>query len=214
MSLNFDNIAISSCFLSSCEWSWTGKYKNGLSEFLGEKVKDISSEIQRKWYDILELNNNWKAVFICPETLWGLPTPRIPAEIEPEKTWSDVLDKNAKITNKENQDVSKYFISWAEKSLEILQENDISIYIGKNKSPSCWVETYDGTFRGKLVNIKSGITASLFKKNDIFVLPDSILWETKEEQARRISHLLWYWEKRDILDAIDFVQRYFNTLSQ
>jgi uncharacterized protein YbbK (DUF523 family) len=214
MNLNLNNIAISVCFLSSCEWSGTGKYKNWLSEFLGEKVKGVSAEIQKKWYDILDIDTGKKVVFICPETLWWLPTPRIPAEIQPGKTWYDVLDRNAQIINKNNQDVSKYFISWAERSLKILQDNNVWIYVWKNKSPSCGVQTYDGTFSGKLVDIKSGITASLFKKNNVLVLPDSILWKTKEEQWRKISHLLWYWEKQDIQNILHFVESYFNTISK
>ena len=122
MNLNLNNIAISVCFLSSCEWSGTGKYKNWLSEFLGEKIKNVSAEIQKKWYDILNLDTGKKVVFLCPETLWWLPTPRIPAEIEEWKTGLEVLDRKGKIINKNGQDMSQYFITGAQKSLKIYKK--------------------------------------------------------------------------------------------
>ena len=214
MNLNLNNIAISVCFLSSCEWSGTGKYKNWLSEFLGEKIKNVSAEIQKKWYDILNLDTGKKVVFLCPETLWWLPTPRIPAEIEEWKTGLEVLDRKGKIINKNGQDMSQYFITGAQKSLKILQENNVTLYVWKNKSPSCGVVTYDGRFQWTLSKVKSWITTSLFKKNGIFVLPDDCLWENKEEQWKKIAHLIWYGNEGEINDTTNFVQSYFNTISK
>jgi uncharacterized protein YbbK (DUF523 family) len=41
----------------------------------------------------------------------------------------EVLDKKGKIINKNGQDMSQHFITGAQKSLKILQENNVTLYV-------------------------------------------------------------------------------------
>lgn len=116
---------------------------------------------------LVELVKEGKAVFVCPEQIGGLTTPRKPSEIEHGMTAKDVLDGNARIINKEGLDVTKEFVEGAHIALDVCKKLEITIAILKSKSPSCGSQlTYDGTFTGTKIKGR-GITAELLIQNGI-----------------------------------------------
>lgn len=110
-----------------------------------------------------------KAIFFCPEQGGGLPTPRIPSEIENGKTAKDVLNGEGKVLAKSGEDVTEQFIKSAQMALQICRQFDIKVAILKEKSPSCGSTiAYDGTFtKNKIPG--TGVTAELLKQNGIKV---------------------------------------------
>lgn len=105
---------------------------------------------------------------VCPEQLGGLPTPRIPSEIQ-NSTGEIVLLGKAKILNQEGRDVSANFIKGAFETLRIAKMYGAKEFVGKSKSPSCGCgKIHNGTFTGALKS-GNGITAALLKQNKIKV---------------------------------------------
>ena len=120
---------------------------------------------------VIELVKQGMAVPVCPEQLGGLPTPRIPQEIQ-GCSGEEVLDGKCKVINKEGIDVTENFIKGAEEVLKIARLTDAEEFIGKSKSPSCGCgQTYDGTFSGKLIK-GDGVTTALLKRNGIKVITE------------------------------------------
>ncbi len=82
-----------------------------------------------------------QALPVCPETLGGLPTPRVPSEI-----------RGGRVVAKDGTDVTDAFTRGAEEALRLAQENGCAAAILKARSPSCGSgEIYDGTFTGTRV---------------------------------------------------------------
>lgn len=105
---------------------------------------------------------------ICPEVLGGLPTPRIPCEIQ-GGTGDDVLEGNAKVVSQTGQDMTEPYVAGAYKALALLQEAGIREVWLKEKSPSCGSsQIYDGTFRGQKIP-GQGVTCALLRKKGIVV---------------------------------------------
>ncbi|MBE6066709.1 MAG: DUF523 domain-containing protein [Clostridium lundense] len=118
---------------------------------------------------ILKLVKEGKAIAVCPEQLAGLPTPRVPCEI--------VVDENGnkKIVNKDGKDLTKEFMTGAEKALAVAKAIGIKIAILKSKSPSCGCGfIYDGTFSGKLIK-GNGFTTEVLIKNGFEVYTENDL---------------------------------------
>ena len=112
--------------------------------------------------EILKLQEKFELIPICPEVLGGLPIPRIPAEI---------IGTN--VINQVGVDVTINYNLGAQKSLQIIKDNNISIVILKSKSPSCGLgQVYDGTFTHTLIE-GNGIAAELFIKNNIKVYTEN-----------------------------------------
>ena len=96
---------------------------------------------------------------VCPETLVGLPIPRVPSEIKGDKVFSKIGD-----------DLSEEFEVAANKTLERIKKYRVDIVIMKSKSPSCGYENiYDGTFTGNLIK-GNGRTVDCLLKNDIKII--------------------------------------------
>lgn len=111
-------------------------------------------------------------VTICPEMAGGLPTPRLPAEIQGKKTGIDVLNDHAKVSSKNGNDVTNAFIEGAQKTLDLAKKNHVKIAILKARSPSCGSQSiYDGSFSGNLIP-GMGITAALLKQHGILVFDE------------------------------------------
>ena len=139
----------SACLLGvRCIWDGTDSYKN-------DKVIEILKK------EVL--------IPVCPEQLGGLPTPRLPQQIQ-GRSGEKVLDGECKVRNKSGKDVTEQFIRGAEEVLKIARQLNVQEFIGKSKSPSCGCgKTYDGTFSGTLVD-GDGVTTALLKKNGIRVI--------------------------------------------
>ncbi|MGV8146132.1 MAG: DUF523 domain-containing protein [Alkaliphilus sp.] len=109
---------------------------------------------------------------VCPEQLGGLETPRIPAEIL-DGTGEDVLDGEARVINRNGEDVSAFFLKGAIETAKIAKKENIKCAILKSNSPSCSSALiYDGTFTAKLVE-GAGVTGELLKREGIQVYSEN-----------------------------------------
>jgi len=113
----------------------------------------------------LKLKSNYCLVPVCPEVLGGLPTPRLPSEIN-----------GSKVIMVDGRDVTREYRLGAEKTLKIAQENKCEIAILKARSPSCGKNfVYDGTYTGALTK-GNGITAQLLIENGITVYDETEIY--------------------------------------
>ena len=104
---------------------------------------------------------------VCPEVLGGLPTPRPPAEVQPD----------GRVVNREGQDVTAAYRAGAEQALALARAHNCGLAILKAKSPSCGnLQRYDGTFTGTLIP-GQGVTAALLTQAGIRVLDEDHLAE-------------------------------------
>lgn len=107
----------------------------------------------------------------CPEQLGGLPTPRLPSEIN-GGTGEEVLDGKVKVVNQKGEDVTEHFIKGAQQSLKLANMYGIRTAILKSKSPSCgYGKIYDGSF-SRIIVKGNGVTASLFERNGIKIITE------------------------------------------
>ncbi len=114
---------------------------------------------------------------VCPEILGGLATPRSSAE--------RVGDR---VMNKAGEDVTDNFRRGAEQALNIARMYGAKYALLKEKSPSCGCGLiYDGTFTGGKVS-GDGVTAALFKQNNIQVFGESRLEELIEQMRWDDEH--------------------------
>jgi len=145
---------VSACLLGiRCAWSGDDRYKN-------ERA--------------IELSKVEPLIPVCPEQLGGLPTPRVPQEIQ-GGTGDDVLDNKCGVVNKDGEDVTRKFIRGAEETLKIAWQLNIKEFIAKSGSPSCGCgRIYNGTFSGKLID-GDGVTTALLRKNRIRIIPEEDL---------------------------------------
>jgi len=119
--------------------------------------------------DLVELVQSGQAVFLCPEQLGGLTTPREPAEIEPGKTAKDVLQGKARVLTNTGRDVTQQYVTGARETLAFCVQAGIETAILAARSPSCGSqERYDGTHSGTL-RLGRGITAELLEQSRIKV---------------------------------------------
>ncbi len=110
--------------------------------------------------------NNFELIYICPEVMGGLTTPRNPSEI-----------KGQKVLSSTGKDVTMEFISGAQQALLLAQQHQVKYALLKESSPSCGVhKVYDGTFSGRKIE-GSGMTTQLLKKNGILVFSENEIEE-------------------------------------
>ena len=119
--------------------------------------------------ELISLVKSGQAVFLCPEQLGGLTTPRAPSEIERGKTAKEVFRGEAKVLARTGKDVTEQFVVGARRTLEFCQRMGVEVAILKSNSPSCGsIQTYDGSFAGTKIAGK-GTTAELLEQNGIKV---------------------------------------------
>lgn len=112
---------------------------------------------------IEKLKQKYCLIPICPEIMGGLPTPRIAAEIQPDR----------KVMRSDGADVTENYRKGAEEALRLAELFQCKLAVLKEKSPSCGAgRIYDGSFTRKLIE-GDGITAALLKKNGICVIGES-----------------------------------------
>jgi len=123
---------------------------------------------------VLELSRKETLIPFCPEQAGGLPTPRVPQEIQ-GCSGETVLDGQCKVMNKEGKDVTEEFIRGAEETLKLVKLFNIKEAIMKQRSPSCGCGlTFDGTFSKKFIK-GDGVAAALLKRNGIKVITEEDL---------------------------------------
>lgn len=124
-----------------------------------------------------KLVENGDAIMVCPETMGGLATPRLPAEIVGGSA-EDVLNGKAEVLDSKANNLTQTFINGAYKVLKIAQSNQITHVILKENSPSCGSHfIYDGTFKAQKIR-GMGITATLLKQHGFIVLSEDDFLET------------------------------------
>ncbi len=120
---------------------------------------------------------DWKLrgrlVPFCPEVAGGLPVPRLCSEIL-YHDGSAVLNGYARIMNIKGKDVTQYFLTGAQKALELAGLRKIKLAVLKDGSPSCGsTYIYDGSFSG-IQKPGKGVTTVLLQENNIHVFNE---WE-------------------------------------
>lgn len=91
---------------------------------------------------VISLGATHDLVPVCPEQLGGLPTPRLPSEIQPD----------GRVVDCEGNDRTDAFRAGAQATVAYAREQHCTHAILKSRSPSCGVsEIYDGTFTGALI---------------------------------------------------------------
>jgi len=99
---------------------------------------------------LLQYLEGHEVVAVCPETLGGLPTPRIPSEIV-----------KGVVTTADGTVVDREFREGARKALELALVEKVELAILQPRSPSCGArQIYDGSFEKKLIPGK-GVFASM-----------------------------------------------------
>lgn len=139
------NILVSACLLGTpCRYDGTGKLEPAL-----ERLRAQSHTL----------------VPVCPEVLGGLPTPRPPAERQPD----------GRVVTWEGADVTAEYRAGAERALELARAHGCTLAMLKERSPSCGRgQIYDGTFSRTLIP-GSGVTAQLLEEHGISVYGESQL---------------------------------------
>ena len=83
---------------------------------------------------------------VCPEVAGGLPTPRVPVELQGDRA-----------INRDGEDKTEFFRRGVEKTMERVQPagETIDLAILQSRSPSCGCkQIYDGTFTKTLIDGK------------------------------------------------------------
>jgi len=110
---------------------------------------------------VIEKVRGMKVIPICPETLGGLTTPRVPSEITSDG--ETVINQKGEIT-------TRYFERGKIATLLVLQSNNCTQAILKDGSPSCGTSfVYDGTFTHTKI-AGEGITCKYLKQNGIKII--------------------------------------------
>jgi uncharacterized protein YbbK (DUF523 family) len=107
------------------------------------------------------LKDKYDLIPFCPEEV-ALPTPRPAVRFVGEK-----------LISVENIDRTKEFEIGANKALEICQKENIEIFIGKEKSPSCGIYKTSASVNGEEIKIdKKGLTSEVLSKNGIKLISE------------------------------------------
>lgn len=140
-----EKVLVSACLLGeACKYSGGSNYNQNVVDWL--KKRGV------------------QAVPICPEVMGGLPTPRMPSEID-----------GGRVVTKDGRDVTEAFQRGAEAVRRAALENQCSLAILKERSPSCGCgSVYDGTFTGTVIP-GDGMTARLLKQEGIRILGEDSL---------------------------------------
>lgn len=114
-------------------------------------------------------------VFVCPETMGGLPTPRDPSEI---KFGTIVVSSKGK-------DVTAAFVKGASEALRIASFFGIRFAVLKEGSPSCGIsEIHDGSFSGKKIK-GMGFTARKLQEAGLKLFNEETAEELLQGLAKR-----------------------------
>ncbi|MCX7767264.1 MAG: DUF523 domain-containing protein [Candidatus Sumerlaeia bacterium] len=127
------------------------------------------SNLKRK---LLELVQQGEAIPVCPEQLGGLPTPRLPAEIEGGQGLL-VISGRARVLRCDGVDVTEQFIRGAREVLRLAMLIKPECIIFKENSPSCGVNfAYDGSFTNRKVR-GEGVTTAILRRAGFRVLSEA-----------------------------------------
>ena len=143
--LRFSGEAREPLLISACLTGSPCRY-DGKSKPLPEEILDA-------------LAKKYILIPVCAEILGGLPTPRIPAEIQNDRT----------VLRRDGADVTAAYATGADEVLRYARLTGAKTALLKARSPSCGKgNIYDGTFSGNLTD-GDGITARCLSENGITV---------------------------------------------
>jgi uncharacterized protein YbbK (DUF523 family) len=135
---------------------------------MGNKVRYNGDCLSIEYADIEWLNRCCEIVCFCPEVASGLPTPRAPAEIV-GGVGREVLAGTATVLGNDGIDVTDFFLTGAQLTLDFCLNHGVKYAILAESSPSCGSQAvYDGTFSGTKVPGR-GVTVELLESNGITV---------------------------------------------
>ena len=141
----------------------------------GRNVKYNGSNNAVPWLCEWVERHKEQVLLVCPEVMGGLPTPRLPAEIQSREASSGAGPEKRRVVNKAGEDVTEQFLLWAEKVLGLVKQHHITSAILKANSPSCsGFYIYDGTFSGTKI-AGQGITAALLIEHGVKVYSEEML---------------------------------------
>ena len=130
-----------------------------------ERVKVYESSLLEDW------KLQGRLVPFCPEVAGGLPVPRPCSEIS-GPDGRTVFHGDARVMNIKGKDVTQYFLTGAQKALELARLHNIKLAVLKDGSPSCGsTYIYDGSFSG-IKKPGKGITTVLLEENSIRVFSE------------------------------------------
>ncbi len=158
------NILISSCLLGN-----RVRYDGG-DKFLSSALLDI-------W------RKEGRLIAVCPELSGGFSVPRNAAEIR-GGDGSAVLDGAARVIDNQGRDVTDQFIAGARITLQVALDNDCSVAILTENSPSCGASLiYDGSFSGRR-RAGVGVTTALLERHGLKVYAS----QDFHLRAKELSH--------------------------
>ena len=148
-------LLISACLLgTACRY-------DGLSKPLSDTV-------------IRKLSHNYILIPVCAEILGGLPTPRIPAEIQ----------KDGSVLRRDGCDVTAEYVRGAQEVCRYAALTGANTALLKARSPSCGCGIiYDGTFTGGFRS-GNGITAQQLLDRGVTVYTEEQLGELGIDEVR------------------------------
>ena len=113
--------------------------------------------------ELVELFRRGEVIPVCPEQLGGLPTPRLPSEIEGGQGELVIAGK-CRVLRCDGVDVTREFMRGAHEVLRLARLIKPECIIFKERSPSCGVHyVYDGSFSNK-VRKGEGVTTALLRQ--------------------------------------------------
>ncbi len=120
---------------------------------MGQKLRYDGRAKSSPTDDLNLWRDKGRLVVFCPEVAGGLPTPRLPAEIEPGCDGADVLAGRARVIDSEGGDVTAAFVDGAEKAVALAQSEQCTHALLTEASPSCgsallYSGRHDGEQRG------------------------------------------------------------------
>ncbi|MBS3815845.1 MAG: DUF523 domain-containing protein [Hadesarchaea archaeon] len=125
--------------------------------------------------ELMSSDNDEILIPVCPEQLGGLSTPRKPMRVI-GGGGSEVLDGEAKVINRDEEDVTENLVKGAQETLKIVKSLNIEEAILKARSPSCGFGEIHGDSPEKDNLIKgNGVTAALLKRNGIKIITEEDL---------------------------------------
>lgn len=151
---------------------------------MGQKVRYDGRAKSTPTDDLNRWREEGRLVVFCPEVAGGLPTPRLPAEIEPGFDGADVLAGCARVIDSAGGDVTAAFIDGAQKTVAFAQAEHCTHALLTEASPSCGSERlYSGRHDGKQRD-GFGVTTAALRAAGIEVfapnaLPDVIRMHAK-----------------------------------
>ncbi|HVX19435.1 MAG TPA: DUF523 domain-containing protein [Acidimicrobiales bacterium] len=123
---------------------------------------------------VVALGRTHHLVPVCPETVGGLPTPRLAAERQPD----------GRVVRGDGVDVTSAYRRGAAHAVEVARAAGAARAVLKARSPSCGChQVYDGTFTRTLVD-GEGVTAAALRDAGIDVCSEADLASAGPDSSR------------------------------